>query len=145
MISDDLEFELFLKIKRIPYVKVIEKYIKEYNEDKLMIMSMQYLSDMPENIQMDIVKTLEENLLSSFALFASNKDHADCENVLILILKISGMHDLLDNYDKNNLDKEQELFLMKLFRFFSFSYAHFASHNKEIRKLLGIRKGTFFR
>ncbi len=64
--SDDFEFELFDKIKKISYVKLIERYIRKYNEDKLMVMAMQYLSTMPENIQMDVAKTIEYHLFSSF-------------------------------------------------------------------------------
>jgi hypothetical protein len=142
MITNDLEFELFEKIKKIPYVKIIEKYIKEYNEDSLMVMAMQCLSINPENVQMDIVKVLEDHQFSCFAL---QKVQADCENALILIMQTSGMHDLIDKYNNNNLSQEDKLFIMNIFRVISLSHAHLASRNKEVRKLLGIRKGNFFR
>jgi tetratricopeptide (TPR) repeat protein len=142
----DLEFGMFEKIKRVPYVKIIEKYIRKYNEDKLMVLALQYLSNMPENVQMDVAKIIETYLFSFLMAMATIQ--ADCENALILIMKImkaSGMGDLIDKYDKDKLNRDEKIFIMTLFRVISLSHAHLASKNKEFRKLLGIKKGLFLR
>lgn len=139
---EDLEFELFEKIKNIPYVKLLERYIKNYNEDKLFVMAMQYLSKIPEDVQINIVKIIEIHFFSSYTL---NKLDADCENALILILQNSDMAYIADKYMNNKLDEEEKQFMMTFFRVITLSHAHLASKNKELRKLLGIKKGLFFR
>ena len=138
---EDLEFDLFEKTKHIPYIKLIESYIKNYNEDKLALMALQYLSRMSENIQMEVVKIIENHFLSSYAL---KKLDADCENALLLIMQTSSLNDLVEKYNKDKLTQDEKQFIMIFFRVIALSHAHLVSKNKELRKLLGIRKGIIF-
>jgi hypothetical protein len=137
-----IDFELFADFKKIPYFNLIERYIRQYNGDKLTVMAMQCLSTMPENVQMDVAKVVEYQLLSIYAMAATQPD---CEDALIFFMQSSGMNDILDKYYKNNLHQEEKVFVMDIFRIISLTHANLAYSNKELRKLLGIKKSLFFR
>ncbi len=139
---EGLEFDLFEKIKHIPYIKLLESYIRNYNEDKLALMALQYLSTMPEDIQMEVVNIMEIHFFSSYLM---KQTEADCDNALTLFLQTSNMADTADKYKNNNLDENDKQIIMTLFRVIALSHAHLASKYKEVRKALRIRKGVFFR
>jgi len=119
-----IDFELFADFKKIPYFNLIERYIRQYN------------------VQMDVAKVVEYQLLSIYAMAATQPD---CEDALIFFMQSSGMNDILDKYYKNNLHQEEKVFVMDIFRIISLTHANLAYSNKELRKLLGIKKSLFFR